>query len=210
MRVRAFLLGVPEMPLADQRGRIAAILEQLRQGMTRRSQTLVAGARGVRQRRFDPVALLIAAGDEACTRGRTGDAVRVEVREPETLAREPVEVRRPDVRCAVAAKIGPTHVIRDDEHDVGLRRTSRLRWADGWPSAANSQRHEKHATHTIPQDHERKQSSASAPSFSWPHALSVFFGDFREPCATAVQPHCYDGVTSNQGDASCRSLVFGP
>ena len=45
----------------------------------------------------------------------------MEAGEPRPLAREPVDVRRPDVLRAIATKIAVTEVISEDEDDVGMR-----------------------------------------------------------------------------------------
>src|SRR5213078_3471265 len=69
VRVRALCGRVPEMPLADERGRVAVVLQQLRQRSAGGDQPAFAAGPGARQRRLDRVALLIAAGDEAGARG---------------------------------------------------------------------------------------------------------------------------------------------
>ena len=130
MCARALVLDVTKMPFTHQRGRIPVVLEKLRQRVPRGREAAVVCPLGVRQRGFDPVPLLVAPGNQGRTRRRTGNAVRIEVREPQTLARKSVEIRGTNVRCAIAAQIGPTHIVRDDEHDVRLRAASRLREAD--------------------------------------------------------------------------------
>ena len=61
MRPGAELLLVTEVPLANERGAVAVVLQQLRQRVAGRSQALVTGATRGAERHLDAHALLVTA-----------------------------------------------------------------------------------------------------------------------------------------------------
>lgn len=65
-------------------------------------------------------ALLPTAGDERATGWGADGGIGVEVGELHSLSREAVNVRRPNVLRAIAAEVRVTHVVHEDEDDVGF------------------------------------------------------------------------------------------
>ena len=61
----------------------------------------------------------VLAGHDARSCGRADGAGRVELRKPGALRSEPIDVRSLIKHAAVHTGIDPTHVVDDDEHDVG-------------------------------------------------------------------------------------------
>ena len=116
---RAVVRQVPRVPLADQRGGVAGLLQQRGQ---RRVRGLQAD-RLVGDRLGQPAlgTARVAPGVEAEAGRRAGRGARVGVGEPDALAGQPVEVGRLDVRGAVRGEVGPAQVVTQDEQDVGPR-----------------------------------------------------------------------------------------
>ena len=69
----------------------------------------------------------ILAGHQRGPRRRANGARRVIGREPHAVAGQPVDVRRLVEIAAVAAEVGPTQIVGDDENDVRLRQSQPLR-----------------------------------------------------------------------------------
>ena len=67
---------------------------------------------------LDGEAMLVTAADEGCAGGSAERAVCVAVGEPDSGFGDPVDVGGGNVFAAVAADVGVTHVIGEDEHDV--------------------------------------------------------------------------------------------
>ena len=114
-----------EVPFADEPGGIPRVLQELRQRAARRREADVEPSgwgRGVGlEGTFEPHALLIPARQKRRPRRCAHWSVRVELRQPDPFAGEPIEVRGPDVRRTVAAQIAVAQVVGDDEHDVRPR-----------------------------------------------------------------------------------------
>mmetsp|Transcript_67487 Transcript_67487/g.186944 ORF Transcript_67487/g.186944 Transcript_67487/m.186944 type:complete len:527 (-) Transcript_67487:101-1681(-) len=110
-----------EVPFAEQRGAVAAGLQQRGQGGVLGWQAeLVAGAGN---RLLQPAAqpVLVAAGDQAKARGRAHGRVGIALREADALGGQLVEVGRGVVALAVDAEVGPAQVVGQDKEDVGRR-----------------------------------------------------------------------------------------
>src|SRR3954454_10527614 len=75
---------------------------------------------------FQCEALLISSGDKSRTRRRTRGSVCVEVRQPDSIPGQAIDLRGLDVRRSVAAKVAISHIICDDEHDVRALRIRHL------------------------------------------------------------------------------------
>jgi len=120
MGVGAELRLVAQMPLADETGAIAVVLEQLRQGAASRRQPLILSHACGAERVLDPRSLLIAAADQHRSRRR---AVRcgVEVGQPGAILRKAVDVGRLDVRRPIAANVTIADVVGDDQDHVRTR-----------------------------------------------------------------------------------------
>ena len=103
------------MPLADERRRVSVVVKDPRKGRQRMA-LLVA-----RQVVLDPVAVGIQSGEERRpTRGAERRAGK-RVQEPCPLGGDPVDVRRFDKRMTACSEIVPSHVVDQDNHDVGAR-----------------------------------------------------------------------------------------
>jgi hypothetical protein len=99
MPVRVVFGTEAEMPLADEARGVSGLLQQLRERMACRAQPLSEAAAGPRvERPLEQHALLIPPRDERRPGRRADRRVGVEVGEAHALARQAVEVRRPDVR----------------------------------------------------------------------------------------------------------------
>ena len=120
MAIGTELRLVAQVPLADEPGAVAVVLQQLRQCAACGAQPLVGRPTCGTKRILDPVSLLIAAADEHGARRRT---IRrgVEVGQPRAGLGEAVDARRLDVRGAVAADVAVAHVVSDDENHVRTR-----------------------------------------------------------------------------------------
>ena len=104
-----------EVPLARHPGRVALLLQHLgERGLPVRDA--VPGLRA--ERPVDADAVGIAAGQERRPRGRADRLGDVEVGEPPPLAREPVEVRRGEPGGTIAADVGISQVVGEDDDDV--------------------------------------------------------------------------------------------
>ncbi len=115
---------VAAVPLADQRGLVAAPL-QLRgeRGMVERyAVDRRRRADRLSQAAFEPAR--IAAGVEAEARRRADGRGRVAVGEAHAGGGEPVDVGRSDLRRAVAGEVGPAEVVGEDHEQVRLRQSS--------------------------------------------------------------------------------------
>ena len=91
-------------------------------GIAREAEALAEGDHVFREELFLPLAAVawVEPGEEGSTR-RGALGVVVELRELHPLGGEAVDVRRVDL-AAVAADVGPAHVVRHDEEDVGWLR----------------------------------------------------------------------------------------
>ena len=103
------------MPLTDEARFIASAPQAIGDG-------LFADRHSVLTIRIElmPETLLISTGEQARPRRRTIRSRHVAIRKPHATGRELVEMRRGDVLTAVKANVGVTHVIADDEDDVGF------------------------------------------------------------------------------------------
>src|ERR1051325_10441607 len=105
------------MPLAAQRRGIACRLQRIgnRFLLSRQAEMFRAGRDGV----FESAdALLVSPRHKAAACGRADGSVRVKIGEPHALLREPVNVRRLDVRRAIATHVTVAQVISEDEQNV--------------------------------------------------------------------------------------------
>jgi len=119
-RVRNHVVG--EVPLAEVGGGVPALFQKPRQQRSLRVQPighvppLVAGDPG------EVSVDVVAGGEVACHHGgaarRTNPAGDGEAMEISALGRQPVDIRRLDIRMPVTAKIAPAPVIGKDEEDV--------------------------------------------------------------------------------------------
>ena len=98
-------IGVPEVPLAHDRGPVARLLQDLGQ------QPFVSG---------QPIAMGVAAGHQRGPR-RRAHRLGIKLLEPRSPLGELVDVRRLDVG-AVEADVLPSLVVRQDVDDVGAGR----------------------------------------------------------------------------------------
>ena len=106
---------MPQVPLADQRGRIVG-LQRLgdRPGVGRQA----GGVRRLDDLVRQPRADRIAPGEKPGPRRRADVGRSVEVREARALLRHAVEVGGPDVGRAVAAEIAVAEIVGQDHDDV--------------------------------------------------------------------------------------------
>src|SRR5690606_38536076 len=109
---------VPEAPFAIDRRGISGLLTEFTQRYLIGVDTL-PGAES--ERTVDTDAIGIGARQQRRPGGGANRLARVEIREPHTFAREPVDVRRGVAGLAVATDVGIAHVVRQDQHDVGRR-----------------------------------------------------------------------------------------
>ena len=111
--VRLILGFVAEVPLAEDAGPIAGLLQLLRQGGRTESHafTLQDGV-------GDAVLELMASGQQSAARRGAGRR-DLEVGEADALAAELVQVRGLEDRVTVGSDIAVTLVIGEDEKDVG-------------------------------------------------------------------------------------------
>ena len=110
-------VGVAEVPLADDRGPVAGLLQRLRQEPLLGVESVAAVRRD--DERLQAVAERVAARHEGGAR-RRADRLGVELLEPRPLPGERVDARRPDVG-AVEADVLPAEVVREDVDDVRFR-----------------------------------------------------------------------------------------
>ena len=108
---------MPEMPLADQRGRVVG-LQRLRDGDLRQRQAVGVGladhiARKARADRIAP--------RHQSRAGRRADIRRgIERRQSRALGRHAINVRRADHAVAEHAKIAIAEIVAQDQHDIRL------------------------------------------------------------------------------------------
>ena len=107
-----------QVPLADEPGAIAGILQDPRQRRAADRQT--ARAFGP-ERGFNRPALRVASADQRRTRRAAEDAVRIGVGQPHAVTRQAIQVGRSDVGPTVASEIRVAHVVRHDQNHVGTR-----------------------------------------------------------------------------------------
>lgn len=67
----------------------------------------------------DTVAIRSPSGEDGRSRGRTHPARRVALSELHSLRRELVEVRSLDQRVAIGRRVTPSHVVSEEDDDVG-------------------------------------------------------------------------------------------
>ena len=118
---------ITKMPFADQRGCVAGVTQQRRQGRVigRKAENLVAfGDRRKRLLRGAAQAILPATRDQRETRGRAHARVRIAAREQQALLREAIEIGRDvgrtslRIASAEAAKIGVAEIVGQDVDEV--------------------------------------------------------------------------------------------
>ncbi len=107
-----------QVPLADHAGGIAGLLEQRRH---RDAPRFDDQRRDARQ---DARALLapgVLAGHKGVARRRADRRRRVRVGEPQPLRGKPIDVRRLDLRRAIAAEVAIADIVGQNEEDIRLR-----------------------------------------------------------------------------------------
>ena len=115
---REELRGVAQMPLAEDGGGVAALLDQFRQGhFAAADADLGAGP----QRAMNADAVRIAARQQPGARGGANRLGHVEVAEDAALGRQAVEVRRVETFGAEHADIRVALVVGEDDDDVRER-----------------------------------------------------------------------------------------
>jgi hypothetical protein len=114
---RTVIRQLAEVPLADERGGIAAFAQQRGQGGVLGRQA----DRAALQRLLEPdrQAVLVASGQQRDPRRRAHRAVGVGLREAHPLPRKPVDRRGRVFAAAVATQVGIAEVVGHDEHDAG-------------------------------------------------------------------------------------------
>ena len=117
-----------EMPLARKAGGIARRLEHLgNRDAAVIDRARVATRPVIVREDADAGLMRMQAGKQRRARGAAACRV-VKLREPDAAIRQPIEVRRPDF-ASVAADIRKSHIVDQDEHNVGPRHeTSTIRF----------------------------------------------------------------------------------
>jgi hypothetical protein len=117
-----------QVPFADRVGGIARRPQDFRQVavLARRTAPVAGVADGQVRDSAHAAAVMVAPGQQADA-GRGAERGRVEVGQPGTGGRQPVEHRRPDVR-AVTAQLGEADVIEHHQDDIGRTRWRRRHW----------------------------------------------------------------------------------
>ncbi len=113
---------VTEMLLANESCRIALLLQQQRQRMTRGLQAAIRtwNAWGG-QNELDSVTLLIAHRNKAGACWSARHAVCIKIRELDAIPSQPVDIWCANFTCTIAAGVGIPSVIGHDQKDIGLR-----------------------------------------------------------------------------------------
>jgi len=129
------MVGVAEVPLADERGEIAGAAQLRRQRRLRGREVMArlrleqAAARVLLERTLapdrDPHPRRVTAGEQHRPRGRT-DRHRVGLGEAKALAGKGVDPRRLVQIGAITTQVGPAEVISEDEDNVGRRGRRRV------------------------------------------------------------------------------------
>ena len=123
---RAVIGQAAQMPLAEQRGAVSSRLQQRRQGRLGGRHPDILRRGGDRLLQPDRQAVLVSPGDQGRACGRTHGGVSVALHEADAIGRDPVDVRRRDIRAAVTGHVGIAEIIGQEEHDV-RRHLRRLR-----------------------------------------------------------------------------------
>ena len=106
---------VPQVPLADQPGRVAGVAQGLADRPLVEEQSVVLRAIGiVRHARLPGVP----AGEERGA-GWSAHRLDVELRQLHPFVGDPVQMGRRHLRAAVETGLPPTHVVGEEDHDVG-------------------------------------------------------------------------------------------
>src|SRR5262249_34899662 len=119
------LLGRAEVPLTDETGDVPGGLESIGDSGLAERQAAVPPRSGV-ELVAEP--LLVAAGHQPGARRRAIRPGDVAAGEPDAGFRQRVEIRSGNVLAALNTGIGETHVVADDEDDVGRRIRGLNRW----------------------------------------------------------------------------------
>ena len=101
---------VAHVPLAEERGAIPRALQGCRE-----EGEMIAAPRGVVD---DTVRMRVLARQETGAAGGTERRRRKRVDESDSLAGQPIDVRRFDERVTGGAEIVPAHVVDEHHHDV--------------------------------------------------------------------------------------------
>jgi hypothetical protein len=117
-------ITVAEVPLAEDAGTIAETAQDLGE-----RRFIGVHHRAADERIDDAGAIIVAAGHQAGAR-RGADGRDVEVLHAHALLGELVDIRRPDDRVAVDAKIAVALIVGDDDNDIGFLPLRRLRSRD--------------------------------------------------------------------------------
>ena len=105
------------MPLPDARRMVPGVLQHPRQGQpSRLDQRRIPGPE---HRFLQARAPAVTARQDPVPRGGAHGGGRMGVGEADPLPGEPVEVRSLVEPAAVAAQIGPAHIVHDNKDDVG-------------------------------------------------------------------------------------------
>ena len=106
------------MPLADAGGRIALLLEGLRDGDLAGRQAVVVHAIVRGRIAHNAMPEWIAAGENRRSRRRAIGHRHVEVGEARSLRRHAVQMRGLERRVAVGGEVAVTEIVGKDEHEV--------------------------------------------------------------------------------------------
>jgi hypothetical protein len=109
------------MPLADETGRVAGLLEELGDGDFAELQAFaMLGMVACRMNHgLNARPLLIPPRQQRRPRGGTERAIGMKVHQPHPLRRQPINPRRLEVGIAEATGPGIAHVIDEDDDDIG-------------------------------------------------------------------------------------------
>ena len=114
--------GAAEVPLADRGGGVTGRAEVLRQRALAGGQAhLRVGVHRADRVPLEAEARLLAPGEQARAGWRADGCGDVALREAHAFVRQPVQVRRRDLRAAVGPEFAVAKVIRDDQDHVGPR-----------------------------------------------------------------------------------------
>ena len=116
---------MPEVPLADQRRRVAFDFQRLGERGFVRRQTIVVCVLGKRILLGHRVSSSVrsgtdTAGHQGRARRRTKRHRHVEVRQSHAFAGQPIDVGRLKLGMTVTAQVAPAEIVGEDKDNVGL------------------------------------------------------------------------------------------
>jgi hypothetical protein len=109
----------PQMPFADQRGLVAGLLQERRQGrMVRRQTDLARHARA--QRLFEPdrQPVLVTPGNQRDAGGGADCRIGIGLGEAHALGGDAIDIGRGEIAAAVAGNIGIAEIVGENEQNV--------------------------------------------------------------------------------------------